>query len=173
MIVEVRAETEAEPALVEAVREDAEALLHAAKLEDVELSMLLTDDPGIQALNATWRGKDSPTDVLSFPQDDEIVLGDLVISLPTAGRQADERGTTLRDELRVLTLHGLLHLLGYDHEHDEAEAAEMAEAEGRLMGQLGWVGQGLIAAAHEGWAPDAGSDRQGDPSPYGETDDDR
>ncbi|MCB9759367.1 MAG: rRNA maturation RNase YbeY [Alphaproteobacteria bacterium] len=130
-----------------AVREDAAALLGAAKLGDAELSLVLTDDPTIQALNAQWRGMDKPTDVLSFPQDDDVVLGDLVISVATAARQAAERDHGLRDEVRVLLVHGLLHLLGYDHETGPEDLREMAEAEARLMGRLGWKGRGLIAAA--------------------------
>lgn len=130
-----------------AVRADAVALLRAAALHDVELSVLLCSDARIAELNGAWRDKPVPTDVLSFPQDDAVVLGDLVLSLDTAARQAAERGHGLRDEVRVLLVHGLLHLLGYDHETDDAALAEMAEAEGRLLGQLRWTGEGLIAAA--------------------------
>lgn len=133
-------------ALSQAVTEDADALLNEVELGEAELSFVLCSDAHIQGLNQTWRGKDAPTDVLSFPQEDDDFLGDLVISLPTATRQAAERGTPLRDELRVLMVHGLLHLLGYDHETGEADLAEMAEAEARLLRRLGWSGQGLIAA---------------------------
>lgn len=132
---------------VQAVRADALALLVAAGLDDVELSILLCSDAHIAELNAAWRGKPEPTDVLSFPQDDEVVLGDLALSLDTTARQAAERGYGARDELRVLLVHGLLHLLGYDHETGADDLAEMAEAEGRLLGKLGWTGVGLIAAA--------------------------
>ncbi len=125
---------------------DAEALLAAADLAGAELSLVLCDDAAIRALNARWRQVDAATDVLSFPQDDEVVLGDLVISADTAARQAAERGHGLRDELRVLLVHGLLHLLGYDHELGPGPLAEMAEAEGRLLDRLGWTGAagGLI-----------------------------
>jgi rRNA maturation RNase YbeY len=115
-------------------------------LADAELSLVLCSDDHIQGLNTQWRGKAAPTDVLSFPQEDEDFLGDLVISVPTAARQAAERGTPLGDELRVLMVHGLLHLLGYDHETNDEDLAEMAEAEQRLLSRLGWSGQGLIAA---------------------------
>lgn len=131
----------------QALRADARALLRSCDLADAELSLVLCSDAHIAALNAQWRGKEGPTDVLSFPQDDEVVLGDLVLSVPTAQRQAEERGYTLQDELRVLLVHGLLHLLGYDHELGPAEHQEMAEAEARVLGRLGWAGQGLIAAA--------------------------
>lgn len=78
-------------------------------------------------LNRTFRGYDRPTDVLSFPAgdgdfpDEADYLGDIVISVETARRQARRRGSTLPRELRVLALHGLLHLLGYDHETDQGE----------------------------------------------------
>lgn len=134
-------------ALRTGLRADARALLKAIDMQEAELSLVLCSDPHIATLNAQWRNKEGPTDVLSFPQDDEVVLGDLVLSVPTATRQAEERGYGLRDELRVLMVHGLLHLLGYDHELGEAEHQEMAEAEARLMARLGWTGQGLIAAA--------------------------
>ncbi|MED5373599.1 MAG: rRNA maturation RNase YbeY [Myxococcota bacterium] len=123
---------------------DAEALMVAARLDDCELSLVACDDAFIRPLNASWRGKDAATDVLSFPQDDPVVLGDLVISLETAARQATERNHSLQAELRILLVHGLLHLLGYDHENDEAEMLEMVDAETRLMERLGWEGRGLI-----------------------------
>ncbi len=127
---------------------DAHSLLHAAKLgDDEQLSLTVCDDSFIASLNAQWRGISSPTDVLSFPMEDENLLGDVVISLDTARRQARERDHTERDELRVLLVHGLLHLLGYDHALGDDECAEMAQAERTLLDRLGWVGCGLIAAA--------------------------
>lgn len=132
------------------MEEDARALLDAAGLDDDEqLSLTLCDDPYIQKLNREWRKIDKPTDVLSFPMDDEQLLGDLVISLDTAQRQAEERQHTARDELRVLMVHGILHLLGYDHETTREEYDEMRAAERKLLNRLGWVGQGLIAYAEE------------------------
>ena len=147
MTVAIRAETAADEGAVDRIAADGEALLAAARCADMELSILLVGDDAIQALNGRWRGKAQATDVLSFPQEDDVLLGDLVISLETALRQATERGYALRDEVRVLMVHGLLHLLGYDHETGAADLREMAEAEARLMARLGWAGQGLIAAA--------------------------
>ena len=99
-------------------------------------------DAHIQSLNKTWRGKDEPTDVLSFPGDAPVrivlALGDLVISLDTAARQAAERGHALRDECRVLLVHGVLHLLGFDHEVSVAEAVRMRDAEDAVLRSLGW-----------------------------------
>ena len=133
---------------------DADALMRHAQLDDCELSLVLSDDAFIQRLNRQHRGKDAPTDVLSFPMregegadEEDPVLGDLVISVDTAARQAAELGHSLEAELRVLLVHGFLHLLGYDHEHDEDEAEEMRGAEGRLLAVLGAAGAGLIARA--------------------------
>lgn len=129
-------------------KQDACALLGAAGLDEGEqLSLTLCDDEVIRALNAEWRAMDKATDVLSFPMDDPQLLGDLVISLDTAERQAKERGHELRDELRILMVHGVLHLLGYDHETGDDDHAEMAAAERKLLKRLGWRGEGLIDLA--------------------------
>lgn len=133
-----------------AVRADAAWLLRRLDLAGAELSLVLCDDAFIAPLNRDYRGKDAPTDVLSFAmqegeavREDDPVLGDLVISVETASRQAAEQGHPLDAELRVLLVHGLLHLLGYDHEVDEQEAEEMRAAEARLLGELGGAA-GLI-----------------------------
>jgi probable rRNA maturation factor len=98
-----------------------------------EVSVLLTDDTTVHSLNLKYRGKDRPTDVLSFSQwnahdqearGDRHVLGDVVISVETAERQALQAGHTLQSELELLIAHGVLHLLGYDDETDEG-AEEM------------------------------------------------
>ena len=96
-------------------------MLVALELEHAELSVLLTDDRTIHALNLEHRGKDRPTDVLAFALGDdarpgEQCLGDIVISLETASRQARGRRRPLLDEVRFLLAHGLLHLVGYDHD---------------------------------------------------------
>jgi rRNA maturation RNase YbeY len=80
---------------------------------------MLCDDARIRELNKEWRGKDSAMNVLLFPEDQPagapvILLGDLVISVDTAAKQAEERGHSLVDELRILLVHGLLHVLDYD-----------------------------------------------------------
>ena len=106
------------------------------KLEetDCELSLLLTDDVEIQELNRTYRDLDKATDVLSFPQDEDAVnetgdtlLGDVVISVETAARQAEEHHLSFNEELILLTIHGILHLLGYDHERSPQEARIMQD----------------------------------------------
>ena len=100
--------------------------------------MIVTDDE-IQVLNAQWRGKDKPTDVLSWPQSEpdeprSEFLGDVVISRDTAERQAAARGWSLEEELALLLVHGILHLLG--HEDDsEAGSEKMKEVERRTLGK--------------------------------------
>ena len=88
-----------------------------------EFSVLLTGDEQLRALNLQFRGKDKPTDVLSFPALAETALGggDLAISLETASAQAADHGHTLQMEVKLLILHGLLHLAGYDHERDKGQ----------------------------------------------------
>jgi probable rRNA maturation factor len=101
-----------------------------------EVDVLLADDLTLRRLNRSFRGKNKSTDILSFPSPDEISAvhaGDLAISLETASRQAGEYGHSLRDEVRILLLHGLLHLSGLDHETDDGE---MAAREAALRREL-------------------------------------
>jgi probable rRNA maturation factor len=101
-----------------------------------EVDVLLAEDRTLRRLNREFRGKDKATDVLSFPAAAEVAdefAGDLAISLDTARRQAKTHGHTLRDEVRVLLLHGLLHLQGMDHEVDNGE---MAVREAALRARL-------------------------------------
>lgn len=96
-----------------------------------EVEVLLTSDAEIRRLNRAFRGKNKATDILSFPTPAEIAqehAGDLAISLDTAARQAADHGHTLKDELRILILHGLLHLAGEDHETDRGEMAAREQA---------------------------------------------
>jgi probable rRNA maturation factor len=101
-----------------------------------EVDVLLTTDAEIQRLNRTFRGKNKATDVLSFPTPGEIAhehAGDLAISLDTAAQQAESFGHSLDAEVRILLLHGLLHLAGMDHEIDRGE---MAKRESELRKEL-------------------------------------
>lgn len=132
------------------LRRAAEGYLEALKLTDVELSLALVDDAQIQALNLEWRQKDRPTDVLSFPAGPPLpgipgphLLGDVVISLDTARRQARAYGRPLAEELCRYLAHGILHLLGHDHEASPAAARKMARLEEKLLGQQGMVGDSL------------------------------
>ncbi|HET7784330.1 MAG TPA: rRNA maturation RNase YbeY [Myxococcales bacterium] len=111
-------------------------------LRGEHLSLALVSDREMRALNLRWRGKDSTTDVLSFPLQERGALGDVVISLPAARRQAREGGWPLSVELRRLLAHGLLHCRGYDHQTAK-EAKRMARAEQRLLGARGMVGDSL------------------------------
>ncbi len=118
-----------------------------------ELGIALVSDGHIRRLNQTYRGKNAPTDVLSFATEPEPVtagraprvLGDIVIARGVAGRQAADMRHSLRTELRVLALHGLLHLLGYDHDSPD-DKGRMARVEARLR-RKGGLRQGLIARA--------------------------
>jgi probable rRNA maturation factor len=108
-----------------------------------EVTVLLTTDAAIRKLNRQFRGKNQATDVLSFPAEGigaEEKAGVLAISVPTARKQAVEQGHSLATEIKVLILHGLLHLAGYDH---EADAGKMARRERLLRARLG-LPQGLI-----------------------------
>ena len=102
--------------------------------------MALVPDSRVRALNRQYRRNDRATDVLSFPSGAPGQLGDIVIAAGVARRQARRAGHSLRTELRVLALHGLLHLLGYDHERD---AGQMARLEARLR-MRGGLHEGLI-----------------------------
>ncbi|MCP9627794.1 rRNA maturation RNase YbeY [Rhodopseudomonas palustris] len=110
-----------------------------------ELAVMLTDDDGIRALNASYRGFDKPTNVLSFPapeadyQDEDgapRLLGDIAIAYQTVRREADDEGKPFDHHLSHLAVHGFLHLVGYDHETD-AEAETMESAERRILAGLG------------------------------------
>ena len=105
----------------------------------LELSLVLTNDSKIQELNAQWRNIDAPTDVLSFPLEEGPILGDVVVSVETAQTRANPPHWLLQDELLFLLIHGVLHLLGYDHiEADDRK--EMEETEQALWTALGRSG---------------------------------
>jgi probable rRNA maturation factor len=119
---------------------------------DLQLSVTLTDDEGIRELNARFRGIDAPTDVLSFPLFDfegdceeppideldmDHMLGDIVLNLDRARAQAEEFGHSTDREMAFLTVHSMLHLLGYDHETGEEDEAEMRERQRAVMQAMG------------------------------------
>ena len=128
------------------LRREVARMVRAAALtdgkKDYEVVLRICDDAAIHELNRAWRGKDKPTDVLAFAQReaanaDAGLLGDLVISLPTAKRQAKQG---LYKELLHLASHGLCHLLGYDH-RDDAEEAEMNARASALRGEARRAGR--------------------------------
>lgn len=101
-----------------------------------EVSVVLADDAFIQELNKTYRGMDKPTNVLSFPQDEDFHLGDIVFARETIEREATEQSKDFENHLIHLTVHGFLHLLGYDHETED-EATEMESFEIQILDELG------------------------------------
>jgi len=135
---------------------DAEDVIHRAIIAaaemvdadvgDAEIAVMLTDDQGIRTLNSNWRGIDKPTNVLSFPAlqptgprgDDDAprMLGDIAIAYETMRREADEEQKPFDHHLSHLTVHGFLHLIGYDHETDN-EAEEMEALEREILAHLG------------------------------------
>jgi probable rRNA maturation factor len=116
----------------------------------VEVSIRLSDDAEVQALNRSYRGKDKPTNVLSFPMvqadlieglantdDGEVLLGDIILAAETCIREATEKAWALPDYVQHLIVHGLLHLLGYDHEPGDTEASAMEAIESAACARLG------------------------------------
>lgn len=108
--------------------------------EGCEISLLFTDDDGIRALNSTYRGLDKPTNVLSFsmlegdtPSPFTDLLGDVVISVETAGAEALKAGIHTEERLSQLLVHGILHLAGFDHEGDESAWREMEDKSRELL----------------------------------------
>jgi probable rRNA maturation factor len=115
----------------------------------VEVAVRMTDDAEVQALNRDYRGKDKPTNVLSFPQygpddfvmlsnsdDGEILLGDIVLALETCAREAADKGIAVADHAAHLMVHGMLHLLGYDH-LDDASGDAMEALETKALASMG------------------------------------
>jgi probable rRNA maturation factor len=128
-----------EPLLEQAARA---ALEHQGEASESELSILLTDDARLQALNQKYLGIDAPTDVLSFPAsetDPETgapYLGDILISVPRAQAQAEAAGHPVEAEVQLLVVHGVLHLLGHDHARAD-EKARMWKAQAEILERLG------------------------------------
>jgi probable rRNA maturation factor len=126
---------------------------HARLLDSplgVEVSVKFTDDEDVQRLNATWRGKDKATNVLSFPMLEpevlaslgslpagEALLGDIVLARGVCAREAAEKGVSVAEHATHLVVHGTLHLLGYDHEQGEEEAEAMEAVERAALASLG------------------------------------
>ena len=128
-------------ALARTLTREVTAALLALGQPRAEVSLTLLGDVAMRRLNRTARGIDRTTDVLSFPQakvPGSRMLGDLVVSVAVARREAQRRGRALSRELRLAAIHGLLHLLGHDH-HTPRELARMAAAEQRLLGETGLI----------------------------------
>jgi probable rRNA maturation factor len=118
------------------------ALAHQSAPPDADLTLVLADDAQLHALNREYLGVDAPTDVLSFPADETDpdtgahYLGDILIAVPYAARQAGQVGNPLEAELQLLTVHGVLHLLGHDHAQPD-EKARMWQAQSEILAGLG------------------------------------
>ena len=140
MNAEIEVEVEADawlvvPAVEECTRRAAQAALGE---RDGGLSVLLADDEAVRELNREWRRKDQPTNVLSFPAPATAAphLGDVALAYETCAREAAEQGKALADHLTHLVAHGVLHLLGWDHQTD-AEADQMEALERDILARLG------------------------------------
>lgn len=125
------------------LRQAIAAAAREASSKPAELAIVLTDDSAIRALNRKWRGRDEPTNVLSFPAgsaatapDQAAHLGDIVIAYETSAREASCEGKLFAQHLAHLAVHGYLHLLGFDHE-TEAQAVVMERLEAEILSQLG------------------------------------
>lgn len=121
------------------IRKKAQVILNALGLHDDELSILIVDDPQIAEMNQAYRNKPGPTNVLSFSmREGEFggitpLLGDVVISADTAKKEADDAKITLEERLSQLLVHGILHLVDYDHERSDDEARIMEEKSLELL----------------------------------------
>jgi probable rRNA maturation factor len=118
-------------------------LLRSLGLQNAELSVMFVGDRAMRTLNRTWLGKDRTTDVLSFSLQEgrslhiqPLMLGDIVISVPVAGRQASAAGHSLATEMERLLVHGLVHLLGYDHGRDRRKTIQMERKENQLLQRM-------------------------------------
>ncbi len=143
------------------VRRCCSAVLQMEEFNDpAEVSVTFVDNEQIRELNAEYRNKDSATDVLSFPlgEDGEYdmnmetgayLLGDIIISVPKAIEQAEMYGHSLRREIGFLTVHSMLHLLGYDHENEGIEAVRMREKEELVLNKLGLKRDGSYVMEEE------------------------
>jgi probable rRNA maturation factor len=135
IVIEEKAWRTAEPRARALTRAAAVATLKAERRTEANVAILLAADARLHALNTAFRGRDAPTNVLSFPGSGDH-LGDIALALGVCAREADEQGKTLAAHLQHLTAHGVLHLLGYDHETD-AEAEAMEAKERQILAGLG------------------------------------
>lgn len=145
------------PKLDEMCRTTAIAALSAAAphLAAAELSLLLADADAVRILNRDWRGRDEPTNVLSFPSGaapsvaggPPMLLGDVALAFETVAAEAEDQGKALSDHFRHLLVHGILHLLGHDHEEDR-EAERMEALEAAILARLGVADPYAVEASH-------------------------
>ena len=128
---------------LENIKRKAQAALNALDCPEGELSIVIADDPQIQELNREYLHRDKPTNVMAFPMLEgdfpditPSLLGDVVISVETADKEARDGDMTFMERFDQLLIHGILHLFGYDHEQDEEEAVEMEEKAVELLSRI-------------------------------------
>lgn len=138
--IDPRFQTQVDPHLVEAAVKA--TLEHQRQPSNLNLSVVITDDQELQSLNRQYRGVDAPTDVLAFPahqtdpDTDEIYIGDVLISHPQAEESAQKHGHQVAEELSLLIIHGVLHLLGFDH-HQLTDKEHMWKTQAEILAGLG------------------------------------
>lgn len=153
LIENTQQEVEIDDSINELIKKCAEMVLEFEECDfDAEISVTIVDEEEIKNLNKEYRGKDSITDVLSFPMmefedemifdecdfnGDNVVLGDIVICAKRAKQQAEEFGHSVQREFAFLTVHSMLHLLGYDHEHSEDMEQEMFKRQEEILDKMG------------------------------------
>src|SRR5688572_22284398 len=142
------------PALARSAVHAAVAQSRHSGLSDSEVSVTFTSDEEVRALNAQWRGKDKPTNVLSFPMAEESelagaqLLGDVVLAYGVCAAEAADRKVAIETHAAHLVVHGTLHLLGYDHETSDGDAEEMEEAERRALAAIGIADPYKVTEVH-------------------------
>lgn len=155
--IDVQSTREYPATLAKAVARAAHAALaQQAAADGAALTLLLADDGYLRELNRQYRGEDSPTDVLSFPAGEPVpgfpdvvnYLGDIAISVDQANRQAEAKGHSPIAELQLLAVHGVLHLLGYDH-LDDGQRASMWAEQGAILSELGLAGIQPTEESHD------------------------
>ncbi len=153
LIENAQQEVEIDNSINELIKKCSEAVLSYEECDfDAQISVTIVDEEEIKNLNREYRGKDSVTDVLSFPMmefedgmifdecdfdGENVVLGDIVICAKRAEQQAEEFGHSVRREFAFLTVHSMLHLLGYDHEHSEDMEQEMFKRQEEILDKMG------------------------------------
>jgi probable rRNA maturation factor len=122
------------------IQQKARDILNVLECHDAELSVLIVDDPEIATLNQKYLHRSGPTNVIAFPMHTDVfpninpgLLGDVVISVETAAREGEHIGIGMEARIIQLLVHGILHLIGYDHEQSETQAEKMAQKENEIL----------------------------------------
>ncbi|MCG6974212.1 MAG: rRNA maturation RNase YbeY [Desulfobacterales bacterium] len=128
------------PMAMTKIQQKARDILNVLECHDAELSVLIVDDPQIATLNQKYLHRSGPTNVIAFPMHTDVfpninpgLLGDVVISIETAAREGERIGIGMEERVVQLLVHGILHLIGYDHEKSEAQTEQMAQIESEVL----------------------------------------